>query len=154
MDIRSTSFGTEFNRPPKPNPINPQQNFRPSFHPLPPPEPMEVDPSLRSRNLNYGNRPPFNAKRPYPPPSQQHPNIKRQAYPLEEMYHDTEEYYYVPYYYDPYCDYDSYYNDETQQATEPQNRPDVNDAADDENSTVQNNTNVASTNFLEWTSEW
>lgn len=46
---------------------------------------MEVDPSLQTKMLNYGNRPMLNLKRPHPA-SQQHHNFKRQAHPLENVY--------------------------------------------------------------------
>lgn len=148
-----------FAPPQRPFPFASQQRtypFAPPQRTFPPPEPMEVDQSLRSRNLNYGNRPPMNMKRPHPP-SQQHTNFKRQAYPLEDTYQTFEEQY--DYYdYDPYYNYDtgydSYYNEETQQETETQNILDANVPLSDENSAVQNDSNLASTNFLEWTPEW
>lgn len=148
----------------------PQQNhFRPTFSPqrtfpfpppqskFPKPEPMEVDQSLRSRNINYSNRPPINMKRPHPP-SQQNQNIKRQAYPLEDIYQYPEEYYYNSHDYDARFSYDSaydtYYSDETQQEPEHHNILDSDAQAYDEHSTAQNNANDASTNFLEWSPEW
>lgn len=93
----------------RPNPF--QTNpFRPNYPPKPSqfPQPMEVDPSLRTGVINYSNRPPFNLKRPFPPSQHYQPNAKRQAHPLETTYQSPEcyEWYDDP----PYC-YDEHLAD-------------------------------------------
>lgn len=152
--------------PPQPNSFNPnvpRPNFfrpiHPPQRPFPPSDPMEVDASQRTRNLNYGNRPPINMKRPNPP-SLQYPNAKRQAHPLENTHQIPEANYeyYSHYDYDPHFHYDTYYdpyyNYDTQQEVEHHDRLDTNDELNDGNSAAQNNEDTASTNFLELTPEW
>lgn len=116
----------------------------------PPPVPMEVDPSIRSRQVNYGNRPIFNPKRPHPP-STQVQNFKRQAYPLTQgdeytgyQYTNSPEYY--PDNYDYLDDY-----------MEPTESP----LPDDPSSQPQQPAALplkeepsSSANFLEWGESW
>lgn len=67
---------------------NPFQNQK-----FPKPEPMEIDHSIQSRNVNYGNRPNFQMKRQYQP-SNQAPNFKRLAHPVEYAPVEDTEYAY------------------------------------------------------------
>lgn len=69
-------------RPPQ-TPFRNQNNPRPFFQQRPPhfqnmpkPEPMDVDTSIRSRQVNYMNRPPYQ-RQPYQQPSYQQPSYKR-----------------------------------------------------------------------------
>lgn len=114
-----------------PNPFNYPQK------PLPKPEPMEVDHSIRSRMLNYGNRPPIQLKRQHPP-STQIQNFKRQAHPMEEIEVDPNDYEQYPECppeeYDAYPDFDI---------------PDNNDHLDTNESTLNQETN-----FLGWNPNW
>ena len=130
-----------------------------SAHPpqraMPPPEPMEVDHSLRSRNVNYGNRPPINLKRPFPP-SQQYPqNVKRQAYPLENTYPDTDNdvthYYDDNGYRDDY-DYNGLYYDTDQYDSHFQPTQDAEQYVADVNEPEPSTSDGA--NFLEWQARW
>lgn len=151
--FRSNPFPFRSN-PFQPNqfrPMPPPQRafpFPPPQRAFPPPERMEVDPSLQSRNINYGNRPPINMKRPHPP-SLQYPNIKRQAYPLENTYQYPDEQYDYYDYYNYDIDY-GYGYDETQQETESQQTLDTKK----ENEGESMDQNASSTNFLEWNPEW
>lgn len=135
-------------RPPQfqSRPANPFQNFSNS-RPLPKPEPMDIDPSIRSKNINYGNRPPMGQKRQAP---FSHPtNFKPMAHPLE----------YGHYYGNFYPDYmsDFYYQYEPQ---EQQVQPDAfhqEETATEETPVIQENEPQPSstqTNFLEWKPSW
>lgn len=132
-------------------PLNSQPPPRPWFpKPLPRPEPMEVDQSIRSRNINYGNRPSLDNKRPHPPSNHLH-NYKRVAHPLE--YPDD------PCYADHEPEYDDYYEqyrlpeEQTQNYAhyygEPSSQeiPEVEQESEPQPSTSQ-------TNFLEWKPSW
>lgn len=103
---------------------------------LPPPEPMDVDPSLRTRQVDYVNRPPF--KRPLNSFQGANPPFKRQAHPVEQGECSTnleEEQYYPPeIYQDPLDQYDQAY-----QYTE-----------EDEAAGIEH----AELNFLEWSPSW
>lgn len=125
-----------------------QQNPNPFNYPpkpLPKPEPMEVDQSIRSRMLNYGNRPAFPVKRQHPP-SFQAQSFKRQAHPMEETQHfnnidtsDEPEFEQYPeYQFDDHETYQDYYT------------PD-NDNGYTENIETQA---TQETNFLGWNPSW
>lgn len=128
------------------------------------PEPMDVDPSIRSRNVNYGNRPQFNIKRPHPP-SQQVQNFKRVAHPLE---FDPINYEYYDYYQDisyHYPDEEILYYDNTSQNDDfyepntyanPEENPEPSTSTQIQpNNEPTANPNVGSTaHFLEWKTSW
>lgn len=142
------------------NPFRQTQHYNPfnqnnSQKPLPPPEPMEVDPSIRTKNVNYGNRPQTNQKRPLPP-SQQHQNFKRQAHPLDsnnqnpETHEHSNEHYYDEQYYEPDQYADSYYNQYEDSYYQPHDmeQPPVDKQQDPEPSMPQE------ANFLDWRTSW
>ena len=152
-----------------PQPVN-----RQFMHPPPVPprnlrmqsEPMEIDRSIMSRNVDYGNRPRFypnppnfnpnfrpiaHEKRTHPPTSQQ--PFKRQAYPLEDanLYYSHD--------YDTYYNYDpnEYYyyvpdNPETHDTTEPTKKATTTKETTAE--ATEDNKVPESTNFLEWNQSW
>lgn len=125
-------------QPPRPYypPQQQQQPPRPHYQkPQPKPEPMDVDPSVRTRNVNYGNR-------PQQPPNQ--PQIKRQAHPLDtapdaQTEQNQEFEYDYSQAYDPYGDYGTFETDtEGQAENPPQDEP----------------APSSSTNFLGWNPSW
>ena len=127
-------------------PFQPRQ-FLPQ-KPLPKPEPMEVDQSIRSRNINYGNRPDF--KRPRSPSNQMH-QFKRQAHPIDNLQFPQSEEEYRTYFEDfpqdeTYDTYENEYYDDRQDhenanpPPEPDNEPQPSTSKE--------------TNFLEWKPEW
>lgn len=75
-------------RQPPPRPIAPK--------PLPPPEPMDIDRSIRSQQINYANRPQANqflGKRPPQPSSQRNiqPNKTQRVFHIDADSEDTYE---------------------------------------------------------------
>lgn len=116
---------------------------RPFFQPkpLPKPEPMEVDQSIRSRNLNYGNRPDF--KRPRSSSNQFNP-FKRQAHPLDNFYYPDNEYDYDELPQDETYEYDEEYDDNTETVTPSQQTSEE----------TQQTSSSKETNFLDWNPEW
>lgn len=146
---------------------------------LPPPEPMEIDQSIRSRNLNYGNRPPMIFKRPHPPSNQIH-RFKKQAHPLE-LDENYSGYYYTdsPEYYPDGYDYldteaEFYARQQQQHAPqlqyyvppdiqkykhEPQHMPvqieqQANDVQAEQPIAADELQNSAQSHFLEWKPRW
>lgn len=80
---RLTAPNTQTNFQANPNRFAPPRTFYPQ---QPKPEPMEVDSSMQSRAINYGNRPPIKTARPTTESMQaNNPPAKRMAYPLEEI---------------------------------------------------------------------
>lgn len=125
------------------------QPFKPMHQaprPLPPPEPMEVDPSIRTRNINYGNRPPMTHKRPFPP-SQQQQNFKRQAHPLENQIPETLEYYDDSVYDEQYYDTTEYHDNSYYQ---PPNE--IEQLATDQE--ISESVTQQEANFLDWHPSW
>lgn len=132
----------------KPN-FQPTQNFyppqkfqqQPNFgnqppQKMPPPEPMEVDPSLRSRQVDYMNRPQF--KRPLNSYQGGNP-FKKQAHPVEQAetsYNPYEEQIYPP----EYC-YDQFDQVGIEQIEQ-------------EVQGLQFEENTQELNFLEWNPSW
>lgn len=151
------NYGPQFPQFP-PRPFMPNQQFQQNSRPFPKPEPMEVDPSIRSRNINYGNRPPMGVKRPHPFPFNQPQHFKRVAHPLEYSYA-------YPGY--PECDsgYEDFYYHYYQSQFEPQEheeqpQPDIHrdDVPTAEEGPVNQEDSQPSsssqTNFLEWNPSW
>lgn len=147
-------------QPPTPFPRNIGNNYQtPSFQPpprpwgpkpQPKPEPMEVDHSIRTRNVNYGNRPPVQQKRTHPP-SNQIQQYKRVAHPLEYAdYADDSQYLD---YMSEYEDYPAQYgSQEEEDSPNPQYY-----GANEEQSIEQEDPEPQSssqTNFLEWKPSW
>lgn len=151
---------------PRSFPINPFQNINPTHRPFqpnpfkqnnpfyqqPPPEHMEIDPySLRTRNINYSNRPPLNMKRPRPPSQQTQP-FKRQAHPLEDYNlnpdHEQFENHDEQQQYDHY-DYSQFADSQYQ---EPFEMTYPYTDATNEQSVEQATPQTA--NFLEWLPRW
>lgn len=137
----------------RPNPfqLNP---FRPNHPPNQQqyPQPMEVDPSLKTRAINYSNRPPLNFKRPFPPSHQYQQNAKRQAHPLEnstaenyELY-DEQSYCYDEHSLDPYAQ--DMYNDATIHSMYETEEASAVDHPEPNTSESQG------ANFLEWNPHW
>lgn len=113
MDVRTAPYRNELGNQPVPKPrepprVPPRQNFtsphqyqrsqpqpaqrflaqtntRPTLPPRPSnlPEPMDVDPSIRTKNINYSNCPQTNFKRPLSQAHQQS-TYKKQAHPVED----------------------------------------------------------------------
>lgn len=135
-----------------------QQNYQNSFSPpprpfmpkpQPRPEPMDIDHSVRSRNINYGNRPQIDLKRPFPLGSQQHP-FKRQAHPIdtgcENDYFDNE------FDNDQNFDTNQYYDEYPDSAIQSAET----DVQISNLSQVQQEEQMpsTSTNFLDWNPSW
>ena len=143
--------------------VQPQPRFQPNFNPflqpqnrfqhnpnsfnhppkpLPRPEPMEVDQSVRSRFLDYGNRPTFPIKRQHPPSSKIQ-NFKRLAHPIEgtstfnevEANDETDAKQYPEHQFEEYEDYHDFY-------------------AYDSNSHPPENIDQTDANFLGWNPSW
>lgn len=152
------------------NQFPPARPFAPK--PLPRPEPMEVDQSIRSRNIDYRNRPQLDLKRPRPP-SFQTPNFKRQAFPLDGLgdenysgyyYTDSPEYYPEDNY--DYLDdfttqnpheHQYYYDNQPQrQFSEPEHEPQYTDKQQTEfvPPDEQQPSTSSNTHFLEWNPSW
>lgn len=140
----------------QPRPFMSNQQFQPNNRPLPKPEPMEVDPSIRSRNINYGNRPPMGVKRPHPFPFNQPQQFKRLAHPLEYSYAYPD--------YEGYEGYDDFYYYQSQfeaQEHEEQTQPDnhngdvqTTEAGPANQEDAQQPSSSSQTNFLEWKPSW
>lgn len=146
--------------PPTPMPRTFSQNYRP---PVYQPQPMDVDHSVRSSNINYGNRPtqqfrPNNQvfqkpiammKRPHPPSSQHHV-FKRQAHPVEQdqdYLDNLPEFYYTDGSYNYSEDNFHYHDDCSEQQT--QNLNPVSQEDTEVNSNSLPSGSDCSTNFLE-----
>lgn len=138
-------------------PTNPQRANQFGQINQPKPEPMDVDPSVRSRNINYGNRPQFNFKRPHPP-SQQFQNFKRVAHPVEYEADPYEYYNYYPdhYYQEEEIDYydHSDFSEQFEMPTyhEDDPQPSTSSQQSSESNVLKNDENTA--NFLEWKTSW
>lgn len=178
-----------FQPPPMPLPRR-QQYFtpnlpsnEPSTSRFPPPTPMEVDRSIRSHQINYGNRPNFDYKRSRSPSGQiQH--FKRQAHPLEHDDNYTGYYYtnspeYYPEGYD-YLDLEAEYYAQQQQQNKPQtqykippdqlqheqqqahrpirssvhNQTQANDEITEQPVAANETESTAQNHFLEWKASW
>lgn len=140
----------------QPHPNQFQASPRPwAQKPQPKPEPMEVDQSVRTRNVNYGNRRQVELKRPHPQSNQVHP-VKRQAHPIDTTREDQVEDYYdyeydYSYPYDPYQLYEEHQNyyPQTPADSEVQtNNVSQHDLQQDEQ------VPSTSTNFLDWNPSW
>ena len=200
LDLRPPKPQTSFTPPVPPRrPIHPviqatprigppmaQPSYLPQFPPRPffprpflhKPEPMDVDPSIRSRTINYGNRPSFqpthnfSQKRPHPPGSGLF-HAKRQAHPLEqneylqtypefypEDYNYTDQNLYSPEQngYDTYQYYEPQYESHNPIAGQPMQQNAQPPAPNDETLTVPNDeleaSNNGQANFLEWRASW
>lgn len=146
---------TSFNQPRQPPQFNPFQNtnpFRPQFHHprpqqnFPKPEPMDVDQSIRSRHINYSNRPQNNSSQ-----------FKRQAHALDDeqcnlqdfCYENEDEYYTtnLQTHEDPYEDhYDYMY---------PADQKVFTDVTSNHEKAPEETANSSTTaNFLEWNPSW
>ncbi|XP_058828545.1 uncharacterized protein LOC131688355 [Topomyia yanbarensis] len=115
----------------QPNPF--QAPPRPwAAKPLPKPEPMDIDQSMRTHNVDYGNRPPMNLKR----------NLKKHAHPIDTIFEDrTEDLYNYEYdYYD-----DSYLYYDMQSPAEPEPKLDTQEQEPQQDE-------ATATHFLEWNS--
>lgn len=128
--------------------------FPQTNRPLPNPEPMDVDPSIRSRNINYSNRPQMGIKRPHQSFNQpQH--FKRMAHPLQYDY-SYDPYYFYPDYIPEYDDMDYQYDPQEEQ---PQPEFLQNDTPTSEASLINQEedpqpSTSSQTNFLEWKPSW
>lgn len=136
------SFQNQHQTPFRTNPQSTPNVFAPNrtFYPQQPkPEPMEVDKSVQSRMLNYGNRPNFKTSRPTSESMQaNNPPTKRFANQLEDI--PREEYdEFVERNFDSYADESEIL--EPQELVEPQEKED------------DNNVNFLE-NDLEWVSKW
>lgn len=111
--------------------------------PQPRPEPMEVDRSIRSRNINYGNRPPMDARKPFPLGSQVHPH-KRQACPIDTNIKNLNQFDYDSNSYEDNF-YDPYYYPQQVSSEEHESFS---------QSDGQTPSTSSSTHFLEWNPSW
>ena len=140
--------------------MNPHPSNSNPFHvpprnlkPPPTPEPMEVDPSMRTQYLNYGNRPTMTqTKRPHPSPNQFY-NFKKQAHPLECPW----EYSFDPnqcYSYEDYHNHAQAINYEYEDTGESSQKPDPNMTTPPTKEAApqsqEENAPVPKANFLEW----
>lgn len=121
-----------------PNVFAPNRTF---YQQQPKPEPMDVDRSIHSRMLNYGNRPNFKMSRPITESMQAHnPPTKRVAHQLEDC--SREEY-------DEIREYNFNPPAELSDALEPQ------EPVEPQEGESENEPNVNFLeNDLEWVSKW
>lgn len=143
---------------PLPVPFQPSTSYRPNnpfFQPFStyrpsnpsiqrPPQPMEIDPSSRTRNFNRDNRPPINMKRSHPS-SQLHQDFKRQAHPLDnsnENYETLEGY------------DDNHYNNPFHDATQHEQYDDSYYQTEQFSADQEESYMPPEANFLEWHPRW